>query len=525
MSLSQSCSILFARLLHIRGFSSYASLVPPTNDPITQLWDILALGFPLCFLFDLLPEDAGFNKINHSEIDQERYDSNPDRAKKQAIALFAIHIQRVTDHIPGCEAFIVADIWDRSSTDRFTKVVATVTALVNYLPPNVFVTPAEKIPTYVPLPSRAQDTQRNNIIRELVETERKFVQDLDHLRSYATVVAQSNLIDQETDRGLFANTIPLFQFQRKFLDGVNANAELPWQEQRWGLLFLKAENEFAEIYAPYCANWTNITSFVLTPEQERNLSTLNHLIHVKSELPAFLIKPIGRVCKYPLLIEFLIKATSAAGYQHYEELKRGLQAAKRVTDIINEAQRQAENDSTVKSLRTRIDSWKGHNPDDFGPLLLDDVLVVVRAGVKREYHVFLFENIALFCKQAPPYTRRANNTGPLLNKGRILMSSVTGTASGLETEATSPSVPRRYALTVHWKGEDGPEFLTLCLRTEDHMRRWGKQINKLQGSGNAQSPVPSPPPDTPDSTSPIDKPDAHPRPRGSKSSSTTPPSV
>ncbi|KAJ7039699.1 Dbl homology domain-containing protein [Mycena alexandri] len=481
-SLSGHCANLLAQLMHIRGFPNYVSLarsLHDTNDPVTQLWDIFALGVPLCYLFDLLPEDAGFNKINHSEFDEEQYDTDPDRAKKHAIALFAIQIRtdNVTDKIPDCEAFTVADLWDRGSTDGFGKAVATVTAIVNHLPQDVFITgPLEQLPPHVPLFNEAQETRRNNVIRELVETERKYLGDLEHMQNYAVVVAQSNLIDREMHDKIFANTSELVKFHRKFLVSVNANAGLAWEDQRWGLLFLEAEKEFGEIYVPYCANYTNIK---FTPEQERNLSSLNHLMNLKGELPAFTIKPIGRVCKYPLLLECLIKTSSAANYQHYEELKRGLQAHRRVTDLINEAQRRAENERTVKSLRTRIDDWKGHNLKDFGDLVLDDIFEVVRAGVRREYHVFLFERILLFCKEvasAHSYNRRSGNS-PLLNKGRVFLSDITQAVSNAEVEVMASA--RHFLLTVHWKGANGPESFVLRLRREDQMKQWEKQINRL----------------------------------------------
>jgi hypothetical protein len=35
----------------------------------------------------------------------------------------------------------------------------------------------------------------------------------------------------------------------------------------------------------------------------RTSQSHSHLINAKSELPAFLIKPIQRICKYPLLLE------------------------------------------------------------------------------------------------------------------------------------------------------------------------------------------------------------------------------
>ena len=128
-SLYQQCSSLKSRLMRIRGFPPYFSLASPedsrqSTDPVTQLWDLFSLGTPLCYIFDQLPEDPGFDKIDNSEFNQSKYAANPDRAKKHAIALFAMKIRKeeVMQAIPGCEPFTVTDLWDRNSTDGFVKV-------------------------------------------------------------------------------------------------------------------------------------------------------------------------------------------------------------------------------------------------------------------------------------------------------------------------------------------------------------------------------------------------------------------
>lgn len=128
-SLYQQCSSLKSRLMRIRGFPSYFSLASPhdsrqSTDPVTQLWDLFSLGTPLCHIFDQLSADAGFEKINNSEFNPDKYEANPDRAKKHAIALFAMKIRKdeVMQAIPGCEPFTVTDLWDRNSTDGFVKV-------------------------------------------------------------------------------------------------------------------------------------------------------------------------------------------------------------------------------------------------------------------------------------------------------------------------------------------------------------------------------------------------------------------
>jgi len=152
----------------------------------------------------------------------------------------------------------------------------------------------------------------------------------------------------------------------------------------------------------------------------------------------------------------LIKACSLDTYPYYEELKSGQEATKRIADKINEAQRHAENEQTVKSLHARISDWKGHHLENFGELLLDDVFVVTKSEIDREYHVFLFEKIILCCKEAvtqplkggrggknnvirkqnapspltlPGGNGKTQKNTPLLLKGRIFLGNVTQAVS------------------------------------------------------------------------------------------------
>jgi hypothetical protein len=79
------------------------------------------------------------------------------------------------------------------------QVINTVTVLVDRLPEDQFVDPPDSPPsmfssqestdslttdiTSAPTPANAQETARNNIIREMVETERKYVQDLEIMQA------------------------------------------------------------------------------------------------------------------------------------------------------------------------------------------------------------------------------------------------------------------------------------------------------------------------------------------------------
>ncbi|KAF5328855.1 hypothetical protein D9619_011709 [Psilocybe cf. subviscida] len=523
-SLYQQCSALRSRLMRIRGFAQYFENIDSrqSTDPVNQMWDLFSSGISLCYIFDQLPEKyIGGQRLNNSSFNELKYEANPDKEKKHAIALFAIRIrsEKVMKELPGLEEFTISDLWNRNSTNGLVKVVNTVTAIVDHLPPDSF----EESP---PSPRSAMDngsteslsdtlvsttastvggSAQSNITREMVETERKYVQDLEIMQKYSTELAQNKFINQDTIHLLFPNLNQLLNFQRKFLIRLESTAEQAWQDQRWGQHFVEMEDEFS-VYEPYCANYTNASELMLANEE--SLSQMNYLINVRGELPGLLIKPIQRICKYPLLLDSLLKACSPATYSHFDELKRGSDAAKRITDKINEAQRRAENEQTVKSLHSRIDDWKGHHLENFGDLLLDDLFVVTKSDIDREYHVFLFERIILCCKEAvaqpakggkgvgkngsilkkqpaPPPLQLPGGMGttqkntPLLLKGRIFLGNVTQAVPVPSRALPGIGVPAHFPLAVWWKGDDDLEYFTLRCRREDQMRQWESTINRL----------------------------------------------
>lgn len=70
-----------------------------------------------------------------------------------------------------------------------------------------------------------------------------------------------------------------------------------------------------------------------------------------------------------------------------------------------------------------MEDWKGHHIANFGELLLDDIFLVTKSDVDREYHVFLFEKIILCCKEVPPNVqngiKKPSKNNPLLKKQAV----------------------------------------------------------------------------------------------------------
>lgn len=159
------------------------------------------------------------------------------------------------------------------------------------------------------------------------------------------------VLSLDTIHYLFGNLNALVDFQRRFLIMVEDMAEKPAQEQRIGLLFVQMEETFA-VYEPYCANYYSAQDLVV--QEAPKLQKLADILNPTYELPSFLIKPVQRICKYPLLMGELVKSTNK-NWPCFAEMNDGLEAIKRVAEKVNETQRKHENIQAVEDLRRRVD--------------------------------------------------------------------------------------------------------------------------------------------------------------------------
>ncbi|PKI83282.1 hypothetical protein MVES_003048 [Malassezia vespertilionis] len=527
--LYQSCLALSERLWCVPEFGERylgaATRVAPvaisvsndalvSNDPVSHLWQCFRLGTPLCALFNHLAP-----QIPQISVHVEGNLNNAN-ACKALVMRFLIALKERLGWDPD-ETFTVSQLY-LNDTNGFVKVVRSVNKLLDLLEDRGILQERPVMPWSARSdPLLSPSDTRMHVVKELVESERKYVNDLEIMQNYALMLAQHDLVAPDTVHLLFGNLHQLVDIQRRFLIAVEENARRPADEQHFGLLFQSMEEGFS-VYEPFCANYAQALAIISaeTPAlvQAKSLPAAQSCyLDPSYELPTFLIKPVQRICKYPLLLEQLLKNTPQDA-PRYAELSDGLQIIRRITDKVNETKRYQENVQAMHDLETRVEDWKGHSLKTFGRLLLNDTFMVSKGDSEREFQVYLFERILLCCKDLSATTiglpgavgatrGRARNgsllrqrqgsvsgngkkevRAPLQLKGRIFMNNIVG-INGQSRAGGMPELPvGMYALQVWWRGESDVESFSLRCKNDEQLKIWHTALQRLLDAALSRRP-------------------------------------
>ncbi|XP_045077099.1 phosphatidylinositol 3,4,5-trisphosphate-dependent Rac exchanger 2 protein isoform X2 [Coregonus clupeaformis] len=273
------------------------------------------------------------------------------------------------------------------------------------------------------------------VLNELLKTERDYVGTLEflsvflhRLNQYAATKIDKN-ITEETVKVLFSNLEEILSVHRDFLSMVEELLQPdPHAYHEVGRCFLHFRSGF-QIYDEYCGNHEKAQRLLLELNKIRTVRTclLNCMLlggrkNTEVPLEGYLVAPIQRICKYPLLLRELLKRTPKK-HNDYSLVLESLQVMKAVCSSINEAKRQMEKLEVLEEWQSHIEGWEGSNiTDTCTEMLMHGVLLKISAGNIQERIFFLFDNLLVYCKKK---NRRLKNSkavteGPrYLFRGRI----------------------------------------------------------------------------------------------------------
>ncbi|XP_059020557.1 rho guanine nucleotide exchange factor TIAM1 isoform X3 [Mustela lutreola] len=193
------------------------------------------------------------------------------------------------------------------------------------------------------------------VICELLETERTYVKDLNCLMErYLKPLQKETFLTQDELDVLFGNLTEMVEFQVEFLktleDGVRLVPDLEKLEKvdqfkkvlfSLGGSFLYYADRF-KLYSAFCASHTKVPKVLVKaktdPAFKAFLDAQNPKQQHSATLESYLIKPIQRILKYPLLLKELFALTDAESEEHYH-LDVAIKTMNKVASHINEMQK------------------------------------------------------------------------------------------------------------------------------------------------------------------------------------------
>uniref|UniRef100_A0A671MEU8 T-lymphoma invasion and metastasis-inducing protein 1-like n=1 Tax=Sinocyclocheilus anshuiensis TaxID=1608454 RepID=A0A671MEU8_9TELE len=204
-------------------------------------------------------------------------------------------------------------------------------------------------------PRQLSDADKlRKVICELVETERTYVKDLNYLIGrYLTPLQKESFLTQDELDVLFGNLPEMLEFQVEFLKTLEDGTRLvPDLEKLERVEEFKVCGSFGAYTMFFCTCVIIIPCF-LRPKTDAAfkafLDERNPKQQHSSTLESYLIKPIQRVLKYPLLLRELHSLTDPDSEEHYH-LNVAMKAMNTVASHINEMQKIHEEFGAVFDL-------------------------------------------------------------------------------------------------------------------------------------------------------------------------------
>ncbi|XP_012580044.1 PREDICTED: pleckstrin homology domain-containing family G member 3 isoform X2 [Condylura cristata] len=236
------------------------------------------------------------------------------------------------------------------------------------------------------------------VVREIVETERMYVQDLHSIvEDYLLkIIDTPGLLTPEQVSALFGNIESIYALNSQLLRDLDSCNSDPVAVAS---CFVERSQEF-DIYTQYCNNYPNsvaaLTECMRDKQQAKFFRERQELLQHSLPLGSYLLKPVQRILKYHLLLQEIAK--------HFDEEEDGFEVVEDAIDTmtcvawyINDMKRRHEHAVRLQEIQSLLINWKGPDLTIYGELVLEGTFRVHR--VRNERTFFLFDKALLITKK------------------------------------------------------------------------------------------------------------------------------
>ncbi|XP_055964437.1 phosphatidylinositol 3,4,5-trisphosphate-dependent Rac exchanger 1 protein [Sorex fumeus] len=331
------------------------------------------------------------------------------------------------------------------------------------------------------------------VLNEILGTERDYVGTLRFLQSAFLHRIRQNGADsvekgltEENVKTLFSNIEDILEVHKNFLAALEHCLQPePQSQHELGNVFLKFKDKFC-VYEEYCSNHEKALRLLVelnkVPAVRAFLLSCMLLGGRKTTdipLEGYLLSPIQRICKYPLLLKELAKRTPGKHPDH-PAVQSALQAMKTVCSNINETKRQMEKLEALEQLQSHIEGWEGSNLTDIcTQLLLQGTLLKISAGNIQERVFFLFDNLLVYCKRKSRVTggkKSSKRTKSINGSLYIFRGRINTEVMEVENveDGTADYHSNGYTVTNGWKIHNTAKnkWVVCMARTAEEKQKW-----------------------------------------------------
>ena len=260
----------------------------------------------------------------------------------------------------------------------------------------------------IPPGATENEAQQVKIVNEMISTERDYVRDLAFVTIYYIMPLRtdSHGLSPNERAMLFKNWDPILLINFEVLTKLEAAPVCAIAD-----VFLSLA-VYLKCYNPFCST-QSARSRLVKDVLRRSDDFRSFADNVRAlpgsrqlDLESFLMKPIQRICKYPLLLRELLKCTSSP--EQTQAIELAMEKIQLIADGVNRSTQTADNQSYIREIDRAL-TFKARKGES-RPVLVVPSRVFVHEGPafdaqrKEEVHLVLFNDLLIVAQASRKQT-------------------------------------------------------------------------------------------------------------------------